>query len=158
MNAVRPQHLKAAGDFFAGHEIGKNQHTLGFWAYDFQLIPVETISAIYENFLEKEGEREKRESGAYYTPRFLAEMTLDIALEGATSLAEKRFLDPSCGSGIFLVLLFNRLAAQWAAANPDGNFKSLGAAYVAKDTDGTEVAMKAESLKRQVVVKLRGLK
>src|ERR1019366_2335654 len=26
-----------------------------------------------------------------------------------------RFLDPACGSGIFLVLLFNRLAAEWRA-------------------------------------------
>jgi hypothetical protein len=131
--AVRPQHLKAAGAFFAGDEIRKNQRALGFWAYDFQFIPVETISAIYENFLEKEGQREKRESGAYYTPRFLAEMTLDVALEGIASLADKRFLDPSCGSGIFLVLLFNRLAAQWCAANPDEKFKSPAAAYAAKD-------------------------
>jgi hypothetical protein len=130
---IRPQHLKTVGDFFAGHEIRKNQRTLGFWPYDFQFIPVETISAIYENFLEKEGEREKRESGAYYTPRFLAEMTLDVALEGVASLADKRFLDPSCGSGIFLVLLFNRLAAQWSAAHPTGEFKSPTAAYAAKD-------------------------
>jgi hypothetical protein len=119
-SAIRPRHFKAVGDFFAGHEIRKNQRSLGFWAYDFQFIPVETISAIYENFLEKEGESEKRENGAYYTPRFLAEMTLDVALEGVTSLDQKRFLDPSCGSGIFLVLLFNRLAAQWSAANSVG--------------------------------------
>jgi hypothetical protein len=132
-DAIRPQHLKAVSAFFAGDEIRKNQRALGFWAYDFQFIPVETISAIYENFLEKEGQREKRESGAYYTPRFLAETTLDTALEGIPSIADKRFLDPSCGSGIFLVLLFNRLAAQWCAANPDEKFKTPAAAYAAKD-------------------------
>ncbi len=42
-------------------------------------------------------------------------------------------LDPACGSGIFLVLLFNRLAAQWCAANPDEDFRSPAAAYAAKD-------------------------
>lgn len=132
-DAVGPQHLKSVGHFFAGHEIRKNQRVLGFWAYDFEFIPVETISAIYENFLEKEGEHKKRENGAYYTPRFLAEMTLDTAFEGVASIADKRFLDPSCGSGIFLVLLFNRLAAQWCAANPDEGFDSTSNAFAAKD-------------------------
>lgn len=113
--AVSPSHLKTVRDFFAGHDIGKNQRTLGFWAYDFGFIPVETISAIYENFLENESVTEKREDGAYYTPRFLAEMTIDVALEGRGPLTGRRFLDASCGSGIFLVLLFNRLAAEWSS-------------------------------------------
>jgi SAM-dependent methyltransferase len=132
-DAVRPAHLRVVRDFFAGHDIGKNQRTLGFWAYDFSFIPVETISAIYENFLKKEGESEKRENGAYYTPRFLAEMTLDAALEGRPQLTGKRFLDASCGSGIFLVLLFNRLASEWAASHRKTAFASSPAAYRAKD-------------------------
>jgi hypothetical protein len=132
-SVVKSQHLKAISDFFGGTEIRKNQRSLGFWAYDFQFIPVETISAIYENFLEKESEKEKRDTGAYYTPRFLAEMTLNVALEGDRDLTNKRFLDPSCGSGIFLVLLFNRLASRWSATNPNDRFKSPRAAYAAKD-------------------------
>jgi len=39
-------------------------------------------------------------------------------LEGIGSLLDKRFLDPACGSGIFLVGLFNRLAEEWRLANP----------------------------------------
>jgi hypothetical protein len=132
-DAIRPQHLKAVAAFFAGDEIRRNQRALGFWAYDFEFVPVETISAIYENFLEKESENEKRKEGAYYTPRFLAEMTLDLATEGRGWLSHKRCLDPSCGSGIFLVLLFNRLAAQWSAENPSDEFKSAQAGYSAKD-------------------------
>jgi hypothetical protein len=132
-DAVRPAHLKVVRDFFAGDDIGKNQRTLGFWAYDFSFIPVETISAIYENFLKKEGESEKREDGAYYTPRFLAEMTLDVALEGCPQLRGKRFLDASCGSGIFLVLLFNRLASEWTAEHRKTAFASTRVAYRAKD-------------------------
>ena len=145
-NAIRPQHLKAVAAFFAGDEIRKNQRALGFWAYDFQFVPVETISAIYENFLEKESENEKRQEGAYYTPRFLAEMTIDLVTEGRASLSNNRYLDPSCGSGIFLVLLFNRLAAEWMAENPDREFKSAEAAYTAKD-----------KALRGILAKLRGV-
>ena len=131
--AVHPSHLKTVRDFFEGHDIGKSQKTLGFWAYDFSFIPVETISAIYENFLENENATEKREDGAYYTPRFLAEMTIDVALEGRTVLSKRRFLDASCGSGIFLVLLFNRLAAEWIALHQQTAFAQSQKAYQAKD-------------------------
>jgi len=115
---IRPAHLKAIRRFLNGDEVrkGKGQRSLGFWAYDFKFIPVETISAIYEDFLEKEGVSEKHKSGAYHTPRFLAEMTLDLALEGVRPLRGRQYLDPAVGSGIFLVLLFNRLAAEWRAA------------------------------------------
>jgi len=114
---IKPVHLEAIRRFLDGDEVRRHQGSLGFWAYDFKFIPVETISAIYEDFLQKEGGPEKRKSGAYHTPRFLAEMTLDLALEDIRPLRGKRFLDPAVGSGIFLVLLFNRLAAEWQAAH-----------------------------------------
>jgi len=116
---IQPTHLDAVRRFLNGDEVREGQRSLDFWAYDFKFIPVETISAIYEDFLDKEGVPEKRKSGAYHTPRFLAEMTLDLALEGIRPLREKRFLDPAVGSGIFLVLLFNRLASEWRAAHGD---------------------------------------
>jgi hypothetical protein len=131
--AVHASHLKTIRNFFEGDDIGKSQKTLGFWAYDFRFIPVETISAIYENFLKKENVSEKREHGAYYTPRFLAELTLDVALEGCDTLGRRRYLDASCGSGIFLVLLFNRLAAEWHARHQKSASGQTAAAYRAKD-------------------------
>jgi hypothetical protein len=73
-----------------------------------------TISAIYEHFLTASD----HDSGAFYTPRFLAEIVLDAALDGLDSLIGKTFLDPACGSGIFLVGLFNRIAEEWRYANP----------------------------------------
>ncbi len=107
-------------NFLQGHE--DKQLTLGFWAYDFSWIPVETISAVYEDFLKKEDEPEKRKKGAYYTPRFLAETVVDLALRDDTNLEGKRFLDPSCGSGIFLVTLFNRLASGWLSNHPNSTY------------------------------------
>ena len=110
--------LQDLTDFLRGHELGSGQYTLDFWVYDFRFIPVETISAIYEDFLKREDVTEKRAKGAYYTPRFLAETVVDLALKDCDTLEGKRFLDPACGSGIFLVTLFNRLAAAWTMRNP----------------------------------------
>jgi len=116
----RPQiaegHIGILQRFLKGDELDTRQLTFDFWAYNFSVIPVETISAIYEDFLGAEDEQQQRESGAYYTPKHLAEMVVDVAVEG-WSLLEKRILDPACGSGIFLVILFNRIAEQWRRKN-----------------------------------------
>jgi hypothetical protein len=117
---IQPVHLEAIRRFLNGDKVREHQGSLGFWAYDFKFIPVETISAIYEDFLKKEDGEKKHKSGAFHTPRFLAEMTLDLALEGVRPLRGRQYLDPACGSGIFLVLLFNRLAAEWRAAQKSG--------------------------------------
>ncbi len=72
---ILPAHFEVIRRFLSGDDIarGQGQGSLGFWAYDFKFIPIETVSAIYENFLEKEDGKGKRDSGAFYTPRFLAE-------------------------------------------------------------------------------------
>lgn len=103
--------------FFAGGEIKSNQEVFGFWAFDFSVIPVETISSIYEQFLKGEDERRQEETGAYYTPRNLAELVVATIMEAEEPLLGKRVLDPSCGSGIFLVILFNRMAEEWRLAH-----------------------------------------
>ena len=117
---IRVEHLDILDRFFHGTDVQTGQQA--FWPYDFSFIPIETISAIYEHFLKAAGEEQKKEAGAFYTPRFLAEFVLDVALEGETSLLDKRFLDPACGSGIFLVGLFNRLAEEWKLKNPGARY------------------------------------
>jgi hypothetical protein len=131
--AIHAEHLRAVRFFFGAHDVAKNQRNLPIWRYDFGFIPVETISAIYENFLAKEGDNQKREDGAFYTPRFLAEMTIDLATEESPQLTGRQFLDPSCGSGIFLVLLFNRLAAEWTAKYPQKATSTSNSAFSSKD-------------------------
>ena len=110
---VHERHMRTLDDFFQGTDVRTRQAR--FWPYDFGYIPVETISAIYEHFLKADEQRD----GAFYTARFLAELVLDTALEGTRQLIGKKFLDPACGSGIFLVGLFNRLAWEWTRSNPD---------------------------------------
>ena len=104
--------IDSLDDFFHATDVLSGQTS--FWPYDFAAIPIETISAIYERFLK---DSEKSE-GAFYTPRLLAELVLDVALISSPSLLGMRCLDPACGSGIFLVGLFNRMAEEWKHANP----------------------------------------
>lgn len=109
---IQDRHIATLNDFFQGTDVNTGQRA--FWPYNFEFIPIETISAIYERFLKASDEQ----NGAFYTPRFLAEVVLDTALDGTHPLIGKRFFDPACGSGIFLVGLFNRIAEEWKQANP----------------------------------------
>jgi len=113
---IFPVHLEKLSLFLGGHEVENGQRHFGFWPYDFKMIPVETISSIYEDFISNEDPETQREKGAFYTPRFLAEMVVDTAAKDNPAIFDGCFLDPACGSGIFLVLLFNRLANRWIHA------------------------------------------
>ena len=117
---IKVEHLEILDRFFHATDVRSGQQS--FWPYDFSIIPIETISAIYEHFLKAASEEEKRAAGAFYTPRFLAELVLDVSLDGVPSLLNKRFLDPACGSGIFLVGLFNRMAEEWRRLNPEASY------------------------------------
>jgi len=110
---IQLSHLDKLILFLGGHNVQSGQRSLGFWPYNFKMIPVETISAIYQDFLAVEDREGQRKSGAFYTPRFLAEMVVDMAMRDSPDVFEWSFLDPACGSGIFLVILFNRLANRW---------------------------------------------
>lgn len=120
---LKPAHYEVLRQFFSISDVVTGQGTLGFWAYDFSVIPVETISAIYEDFLSTEDAEGKRKEGAYYTPRHLAEMVVDIAIADDPDWAKRRYLDSACGSGIFLVTLFNRLASHWVFNNDNASYR-----------------------------------
>ncbi|MDB6028022.1 MAG: type restriction-modification system methyltransferase subunit [Verrucomicrobiales bacterium] len=130
---IRAWHVGILKRFLSGDDFEDQSQqplSLNYDFYDFRFIPIELISGIYEHFLaaakgrteeaetedgeaEDEGQGAQREAGAYYTPPRLAELVVDIATEKMPSLLGKRFLDPSCGSGIFLVILFHRMAEEW---------------------------------------------
>jgi len=91
-----------------------------FWPYDFRYIPVELISAIYDRFLADSEQR--KVTGAYYTPRFLADLTInqiwdELPLEVRT-MPDFSVLDPACGSAIFLVRIFQRMVEDWRRQHP----------------------------------------
>jgi type I restriction-modification system DNA methylase subunit len=126
---VSSAYLDPLDEFFRATDVQTGQISFPFWIYDFGAIPIETISAIYERFLKSADQRREKPNnrdgniskgeGVFYTPRFLADLVLDLALAAKPSLLGHRYLDPACGSGIFLVGLFNRMAEEWTQANPE---------------------------------------
>lgn len=125
--------LSGLADFLGGQSGAQTV----FWPlYSFNHLPVELISNIYEAFLGAETKRQnpeeasevndastrKKEQGIVYTPPFLVDFLLaeSMPLTGPTKF---RVLDPSCGSGVFLVGAFRRLIARWRVAN---NWKHPG--------------------------------
>lgn len=98
-------------DFLRGKLNPKTNELRLLRIYQFNNIPVELFSEVYDRFLEDEGS--KRGLGAYFTPRRLAELVVDQVWPFVFGILEQksipRILDPACGSGIFLVLLFQRI-------------------------------------------------
>ncbi len=98
-------HVSIVASTFMGDDPGTGQMHLDFQAYDFHYIPVETLSAIYEQFIK--GTR--REKGAIYTPEILADYLLSEVESKKKLKRGMKILDPACGSGVFLVLAYRRL-------------------------------------------------
>lgn len=90
-------------------EIVSGQRSL-FDMYDFSVLPIEFISNVYERFIGKENQAE---NGAYYTPTFLVDYivknTVAEKLRSCDNEYNCKILDPSCGSGIFLVESLRRI-------------------------------------------------
>ncbi len=92
---------------------------MSIWRYyDFNLLPIEFISRLYERFVTSVDGKQKS-TGAYYTPPHLARLLIDELLPFDKDIDFKDFkiLDPSCGSGIFLVLAYKRLITLWLLKN-----------------------------------------
>lgn len=122
-NLITPAHLeivyhlfncssffKSGSEQFKGYTVQKSLFDL----YDFEIIPVELISSIYENFIGNEYENEKvnltkqKQIKAYYTPPYIVDYILSQTVvpflhDPYKKDSNCRVLDPSCGSGIFLV-------------------------------------------------------
>ena len=103
---VKAEHVKQVAGAFFGDDPRTGQLNL-FKDYDFSYIPIETLSVVYEQFLHSQGKA--KDEGAYYTPIPLVNFILD-ELDARDPLKKgMRVLDPSCGSGAFLVQCYRRL-------------------------------------------------
>jgi transcriptional regulator with XRE-family HTH domain len=119
-NELTDRYVSLVAAVFKGDRLlSKNlsQLSLEFQVYDFEYIPIEMLSSIYQQFLCAMGIGKK--IGAYYTPKYLADYLL--AEMNAVKPLKKgmRILDPSCGSGIFLVLVYRRLIEMEIAKLPN---------------------------------------
>lgn len=115
--------LRPIADFADGRMKGDQKF---FWErYSFRHLPVEAISYVYEDFLDGK-------SQSYYTPHHLADLLLDEAMpphriraalqanppKRKNSPAAFPVLDPSCGSGVFLVGAWQRLVETFHLIDP----------------------------------------
>lgn len=78
--------------------------------FSFRDIPVEVLSHLYQHFAQKG-------KGAVFTPPMVASLMLDYAMPYEHLTGLERILDPTCGSGIFLVGAFRRLVHFWQSHN-----------------------------------------
>lgn len=105
-NIVSAEHLTLLQSFLRGDM--DIQKKLLFFAYRFDIIPIELISSIYEEFYHKQIGA-KNTKGSFYTPPALVEFLLHHILTKAKLETSPHILDPACGSGIFLVESFRRI-------------------------------------------------
>ncbi len=120
-NLVAEANLSKLADFL---DADKNLETgqPSFWRhYSFNHLPVELISTIYEYFLNERDD-------AVYTPEFLVNALIDEAMpQSEYENLSVKTIDISCGSGIFLVSAFKRLAQRhrYAKFKESGELKTL---------------------------------
>jgi hypothetical protein len=90
---------------FLDAKLEDQQHV--FWKlYDFNYIPVELISRIYEEFIPKRRD-------ITHTPVHLVSFMVDECMPINKPQNDFKLIDVSCGSGIFLVAAFKRIVQWW---------------------------------------------
>ncbi|MBX2894717.1 MAG: N-6 DNA methylase [Cyclobacteriaceae bacterium] len=149
---VNREHLREIRKCFFGYD--HRLESMPLWKmFDFKFIPIELISAIYEEFMsgEEDGKLKARDEGAFYTKPMLVEFMLNEVLplpDENNKRYDYKILDPSCGSGIFLVQCYKRLISRWKFSNPGRSIDAdvlegilLKSIYgVDKDTEAIKVA------------------
>jgi type I restriction-modification system DNA methylase subunit len=105
-NRIQTKHIQKVASAFKGGDPESGQQSL-FDIYDFSYVPIETLSVVYQQFLHQKNKG--RDKGAYYTPVCLVNFILD-EMDVKRPLAKgMKILDPSCGSGAFLVQCYRRM-------------------------------------------------
>lgn len=115
---LRDKDLSPFTDVFDGNV--DEHHQIHIWKlYSFNYLPIELISNIYEKFMPKV-------TGVFYTPPFLVDFLIDQSMplnDLINKEGDYKVIDPSCGSGVFLVAAFKRLVQAWKIKHNDPNPK-----------------------------------
>lgn len=117
------EHLEIIRRCFLDGDLLGQEKLFGDWRlFNFSVIQIQLLSEIYEHFLMQS---KKKERGQYYTPANLVDLILAEKLPISKNTSIKPILDPTCGSGIFLVNSFKRIVKIWKlqhdGVNPDFN-------------------------------------
>lgn len=126
---VTQRHLTLIQGLFYGDV--EFQQRLFFHSYRFDIVPLDLISSIYEEFYhlsatDDEKKSRAKEDGAFYTPSVLVELVLSRTLTALELTKKPRVLDPACGSGTFLVESFRRIVRyEWRRNKKRPSFDRL---------------------------------
>lgn len=119
-NTPATKHLERVADFLEAVDPESGQQS--FFPYQFDVIPVELISSIYEQFAHAaphdgvQGSNEAVRNGVHYTRLSVVSLVLDEVMDGLTG--KESVLDLTCGSGVFLVEALRRLVHLRAGGQP----------------------------------------
>lgn len=124
----------------------------GAWIAAFDGTPAEVLLACHELRLASDRESRRR-TGAFYTPSAVAESLVDEALRTVTRTPGKppRFFDPACGTGVFLVAAFRRLADAQIDQPMEGSF-ARRLALAAATIHGVDCDARAVDLARRAIL------
>ena len=112
---ITDEALSVLHSFLTAKEEMKTGQLCLFPFYDFNIIPIELISNIYEILLGKE--KQDRDK-AFYTPEYLVDYIVNRTVGRCLfNENECKVLDPSCGSGIFLVKSLQKILERNADSN-----------------------------------------
>lgn len=125
ISKIANANLSSIADFLSAEVNVRTKQTFIWKQYDFKSLPAEVISAIYENFIQAEAKRNDEDrKDVVYTPLHLVNLMIDEAmpLDQPELFKNNSFkvLDPSCGSGVFLVAAYKRMLQWWAINNYNG--------------------------------------
>ena len=150
---VTPKHIHLLQTLLKGETYLESRQMVLWPLYSFDVIPIELISNIYQQFFHNEKDKDKKETkGTYYTPYHLVLFLMDEVLPWNEKNTDSRILDPACGSGIFLVEAYRRLIGRWMLANPNKHISFSDLSQLLKenifgiDTNGQAIRIAALSL------------
>jgi hypothetical protein len=140
---VQSHHFAVLERFRAGREIMETGQGR-LWAYDFRYIPVVLLSAVYDRFLAENPDARRRQ-GAYYTPMFLADTVVSQVWDvlDDEQRTEISAIDPACGSGIFIVRVFQRIVEHKRASRSGKAISWDDLVSIARRLHGMDISQSA---------------
>ncbi|WP_446360387.1 HsdM family class I SAM-dependent methyltransferase [Coleofasciculus sp. G2-EDA-02] len=140
INRVQLKHLEVIKNFIGGLQEAKTGQLRLWRAYNFKVIPVELISAIYEKFIYAEDAKSAKAHSTHYTPINLVDLVLSEVFKELDGSA--KVLDLACGSGVFLVDALRRLVVKRLASG-EHNYRQIVRDTLYHQIYGVDIKQKA---------------
>ena len=146
---ISDRHIRELHIFFSeDYLLFKRTRQLStFFPYQFDKIPIQLISNIYENFLSSTNRSKKKTQGIYYTRTFVVDFMLkETVYPILDTNISATILDPACGSGAFLVQTLKYILAQNKTCSIDQKMQLLNTQIFGVDIDLRALQITAFSL------------